>query len=136
MGFFDKFKQGSKDMIKSYDKVKLNQKLSYEELHEIMKAGTYPCGEPQLTGKGIMHCIQFPPVDKYVIQVALSGTTVTITKIYNGVGGILKETVGDAVTGGWYDVLNSENIDLNQMTRIIGEELIRLCGEKGLLKTA
>ena len=83
-----------------------------------------------------MHCIQFPPVDKYVIQVALSGTTVTITKIYNGVGGILKETVGDAVTGGWYDVLNGENIDLNQMTRIIGEELTRLCGEKGLLKTA
>ena len=82
------------------------------------------------------HCIQFPPVDNYVIQVALSGTTVTITKIYNGVGGILKETVGDAVTGGWYDVLNGENIDLNQMTRIIGEELTRLCGEKGLLKTA
>jgi hypothetical protein len=40
------------------------------------------------------------------------------------------------VTGGWYDVLNGENIDLNQMTRIIGEELTRLCGEKGLLKTA
>ncbi|WP_204355475.1 hypothetical protein [Acetobacterium sp. KB-1] len=54
----------------------------------------------------------------------------------NGVGGILKETVGDAVTGGWYNALNGENIDLNQMTRIVGEELSRLCGEKGLLKTA
>ncbi|WP_423055688.1 hypothetical protein [Acetobacterium carbinolicum] len=54
----------------------------------------------------------------------------------NGVGGILKETVGDAVTGGWYNALNGENIDLNQMTRIVGEELSRLCDEKGLLKTA
>jgi hypothetical protein len=133
MGLFDMFKQGTKDAIKGYDKVKLNKKLNYEELYDIMKAGTYPCGEPFLTGKGIMHCIQFPPVDKYLIQISISGTTVTIAKIYSGVGGILKESVGDAVTGGWYDVLNGENVDLNQMTRIIGEEVTRLCQGKGLI---
>ncbi|AFA46897.1 hypothetical protein [Acetobacterium woodii] len=133
MGLFDKFKQGSKDMIKSYDKVKLNKKLTYDDLYEVMREGTYPCGEPQLTGKGMMRCIKFPPVDKYVIQVALSGTTVTITKVYSGVGGILKETVGDAVTGGWYNALNGENIDLNQLTRIVGNELTKLCELKGLL---
>lgn len=133
MGLFSKAKEAGKDMVKMYDKVKLSRKMSYEELYEIMKTGTYSVGEPFLTGKGIMHCIQFPEVNKYKIQVAISGKTVTITRIYNGIGGIAKEAVGNVLTKGVYDVLNSENIDLNRATREIGEELTRLLEANGLL---
>lgn len=134
MGLFDKFKKTGTDMAKVYDKVKVNKKLTYDELLEIMKEGTYPSGQPFITGKGIMRCIQFPAVDKYLIQVALSGTTITITKIYNGIGGLVKESVGDALTNGWYQGINGENIELNQLTRIIGEEVSRILEGKGLLK--
>ncbi len=134
MGLFDKFKKTSTDMVKGYDKVKLNRKMTYEELVEIMKEGSYPSGQPFLTGKGIMHCIQFPPVDKYLIQVSLTGTTITIAKIYNGLGGLVKESAGDLFTNGWYQGINGENIELNQLTRIIGQELSSILEAKGLLK--
>lgn len=134
MGFFDKLKTGAEDLVKGYDKVKLNQKLTYEELLEIMQEGSYPCGKPDITGKGIMRCIRFPAVNKYLIQVALTGKTITISKIYSGVEGFVKEVAGDVATDGWYSAVNGENIDLNRMTRIIGEELSKLLKTKGLLK--
>ena len=31
MGFFDSFKSGAKDVFKGYDKVKLNDKITYDE---------------------------------------------------------------------------------------------------------
>ena len=37
MGFFDSFKSGAKDVFKGYDKVKLKEKITYDELYEIMK---------------------------------------------------------------------------------------------------
>ena len=40
MGFFDSFKSGAKDVFKGYDKVKLNDKITYDELYEIMKDET------------------------------------------------------------------------------------------------
>lgn len=33
MGFFDSFKSGAKDVFKGYDKVKLNDKITYDELY-------------------------------------------------------------------------------------------------------
>lgn len=133
MGLFDMFKSTAKDAFKSYDKVKLNKKLTYEELLDIMKDGTYSVGEPFITGTGIMKCIQFPPVDKYKIQVAVSGKTVMISKIYNGMGGMAKEMVGEALLSDMYDVANEENISLNRATREIGETLAALCQAKGLM---
>ena len=65
MGFFDSFKSGAKDVFKGYDKVKLNDKITYDELYEIMKDETYSVGKPEITGSGLMRCIQFPAVDKY-----------------------------------------------------------------------
>ena len=47
MGFFDSFKSGAKDVFKGYDKVKLNDKITYDELYEIMKDETYSVGKPQ-----------------------------------------------------------------------------------------
>ncbi|GMQ61984.1 hypothetical protein [Vallitalea maricola] len=134
MGLFNKFKQGAEDLVKGYDKVKLNKKLTYEELLEIMQDGSYPCGKPDITGKGIMKCIRFPAVDKYLIQVAVTGKTITISKIYSGTEGFVKEVAGDLATDGWYSAVNGENIDLNRMTRSIGEELSKLLKAKGLLK--
>ena len=46
MGFFDSFKSGAKDVFKGYDKVKLNDKITYDELYEIMKDETYSVGKP------------------------------------------------------------------------------------------
>ncbi|MBF4692229.1 hypothetical protein [Fusibacter ferrireducens] len=134
MGFLKKFKQGATDAIKMYDKVKTNKKLTYDELYEIMKDGTYSIGVPEIKGSGIMRCIKFPPVDKYLVQVAVTGTTITITRVYSGVEGFAKEAMGNALTDGMYDVLNKENIDLNRATREVGEVLSGLLGEKGLLK--
>ena len=68
MGFFDSFKSGAKDVFKGYDKVKLKDKITYDELYEIMKDETYSVGKPEITGSGLMRCIQFPAVDKYKIQ--------------------------------------------------------------------
>ncbi len=133
MGLFSKLKSRTTDIVKGYDAIKVNRKLTYEELLDIMKDGTYPCGEPNITGKGIMKCIRFPAVNKYMIQVAINGRTIMVTKVYNGAGGMLKEVAGNAATDGWYFVFNGENIDLNRMTRIIGEEISGLLIKKGIL---
>ena len=79
MGFFDSFKSGAKDVFKGYDKVKLNDKITYDELYEIMKDETYSVGKPEITGSGLMRCIQFPAVDKYKIQIAITSKTITIS---------------------------------------------------------
>lgn len=134
MGFFSKLKESATDSIKMYDKVKTNKKLTYEEVLEIMKEGTYSIGTPDIQGSGIMKCIKFPPVDKYLVQVAITGTTITITKIYNGVSGMMKETAGDIMSDGFYSAVNKENIDLNRATREIGATLSELLQAKGLLK--
>jgi len=91
MGFFDSFKSGAKDVFKGYDKVKLKEKITYDELYEIMKDETYSVGKPEITGSGLMRCIQFPAVDKYKIQIAITSKTITISKIYSGAGGLAKE---------------------------------------------
>ena len=54
MGFFDSFKSGAKDVFKGYDKVKLNDKITYDELYEIMKDETYSVGKPEITGSGLI----------------------------------------------------------------------------------
>ncbi len=134
MGLFDKFAQSSKDAFKGYDKIKTTEKMNTDQLFEIIKDGTYSMGKPEITGSGIMRAIRFPPVNKYYLQVSVSGTTIMIVKAYNGVGGLAKEALGDAVTGGWYDIVNKENIDSNRGTREVGAEISRLLEEKGLLK--
>ena len=48
MGFFDSFKSGAKDVFKGYDKVKLKEKITYDELYEIMKDETYSVGKPEI----------------------------------------------------------------------------------------
>ena len=93
MGFFDSFKSGAKDVFKGYDKVKLKEKITYDELYEIMKDETYSVGKPEITGSGLMRCIQFPAVDKYKIQIAITSKTITISKIYSGAGGLAKEII-------------------------------------------
>lgn len=133
MGLFGSLKKVTDDTCKRYDKVKMTKKLSYEELYDIIKNGKYSVGEPFLTGKGIMHCIQFPPVDKYLIQIAITGKTITISNIFHGIGGAVKELAGDAITDGWYSTLNEENIDLNRATREVGTEISCLLEAQGLL---
>ena len=132
MGFFDSFKSGAKDVFKGYDKVKLNDKITYDELYEIMKDETYSVGKPEITGSGLMRCIQCPAVDKYKIQIAITSKTITISKIYSGAGGLAKEIIGDAFTNGMYDIVNEENIDLNRATREVGEKLKVLLEKRGL----
>jgi hypothetical protein len=134
MGFFNKLKQGTTDTIKGYDKVKTNRKLSYEELLEIMQCGTYSIGVPKIQGSGIMKCIKFPPVDKYLVQVAVTGTTISIVKINNGVSSLIKEAAKDTISNGYYSILNEENINLNRATREVGETIRGILKEKRLLK--
>ncbi len=122
----------SKKMFKGYDKVKTTQKMTYDELLVEMQAGTYDAGEPFITGEGFMRCIQFPPSGMYKIQVAISGKTITVAKIYDGVGGFAQETIGDVVTDGWFKSLNSENLDQNELTWAVAAEIKRLLEAKGL----
>lgn len=133
MGLFGAIKDANKKMHKMYDKVKMTQKLSYDELLEIMKDGTYPVGEPEISGSGIMRAIRFPATGKYQIMVAITGTTITISNSYSGVGGFAKEAVGDALTDGWYNGLNKENLDGNAAVEAIGKEISRLLEQKGML---
>lgn len=133
MGLFDAIKDANKKMNKMYDKVKMTKKLSYDELLEIMKDGTYPVGTPDITGSGIMRAIRFESTGKYQIMVAISGTTITISKSYSGVGGLAKESIGDALTGGWYNGLNKENLEGNEAVEEIGKEISRLLEQQGLL---
>ena len=58
MGFFDSFNSGAKDVFKGYDKVKLKDKITYDELYEIMKDETYSVGKPEITGSGLMVCLK------------------------------------------------------------------------------
>lgn len=122
-----------KDYFKGYEKTKTTQKLTYDELYDIIKDGNFPCGQPELTGTGMMRCIQFPAVDKYRLQIAIMGNTITITKIYSGVKGALKEMALDAVTDNNYGLLNHESVDANRMTETVRSEIARLLDAKGLL---
>lgn len=122
-----------KDYFKGYEKTKTTQKLTYDELYDIIKDGNFPCGQPELTGTGMMRCIQFPAVDKYRLQIAIMGNTITITKIYSGVKGALKEMALDAVTDNNYGLLNHESVDANRMTETVRGEIARLLDAKGLL---
>lgn len=133
MGLFNAIKDANKKMNKMYDKVKMTQKLDYDELLDIMKDGTYPVGEPAITGSGIMRAIRFESTGKYQIMVAVTGTTITISKSYSGAGGLAKEVVGDALTGGWYNGLNKENLDGNEAVEAIGKEISRLLELRGML---
>lgn len=133
MTLFNKLKTKTTDCVKGYDAIKVNRKLTYEDLLDIMKKGTYPCEYPDITGHGIMKCIRFPAVNKYMIQVAINGKTIMVTKVYSGPEGGLKEVSGNAATDGWYFVFNGKNIDLNQMTHIIGQEISELLLERDLL---
>jgi len=133
MGLFDALKSGATDAFKQYDKVKVNKKITYDELLEIMLKGTYSIGTPAITGSGIMRCIRFPAVDKYMVQVAITSKTITITRVYANAGGIAKEMVGNVLTDGFYDVANKENIDLNRATREVGEVITKLLTEAGYM---
>ncbi len=133
MGIFSKLADTSKKMCKMYDKVKMSKKLTYDELFEIMKEGTYPLGEPEINGSGFMRAIRFQATGKYQVMVAITSTTITISSSYSGVGGFAKELVGDAVTDGWYSGLNKENLDGNEAVEAVGKEIARLLQAKGLL---
>ncbi len=128
MGLFD----FAKKMTKGYDKVKTKEKMTYDELYEVIKTGTFEAGEPFITGEGFMRCIQFPPTGKYKLQVAITGKTITVAKIYNGLGGLASETVGDVVTDGWYTGLNEENLEQNEMTWKVAEVIKTMLQDKGL----
>ncbi len=128
MGLFD----FGKKMVKGYDKVKTTEKLTYEELYEVIKDGTFSGGKPFLTGSGIMHCIQFPTTGKYKLQIAITGKTITVSKIYDGLGGMAAEGIGDALTGGWFSSLNQENLEQNEASWEVAAEIKRLLEAKGL----
>lgn len=122
-----------KDSFKGYDKLKTNTSVTYEELFESMEDGNFPCGKPELIGREIMKYIKFPPVDKYAVQVSVSGKTITVMKTYSGAGGLAKEIAGDTLTKGWFSMLNKENVEQNQATRTVIAEIKRLFTERGLI---
>ena len=75
MGLIKGFKKG----VINYTKIKLREKLNYDQLYEVIKDGDYPSGKPEITGKGIMRAIRFEATGKYQIMVALSGRTISIS---------------------------------------------------------
>jgi hypothetical protein len=81
-----------------------------------------------------MRCIRFPVVDKYRLQVAISGTTVSIAKVFANVSGFAKTAAVDAVFEAPVSAFEGESIDLNRATREVGETLRGLLKEKDLLK--
>ncbi len=128
MGLFD----FGKKMVKGYDKVKTKEKMTYDELYDAIKDATFEAGEPFITGEGFMRCIQFPPTGKYKLQVAIAGKTITVAKIYNGLGGLAQESVGDVLTDGWYTGVNKENREQNEMSWKVAEVIKTKLQEKGL----
>lgn len=122
-----------KKMYKMYSNIKMNRKMSYEELYEIIKDGEYPIGKPEISGEGIMHAIRFQPTGKYQIMVGMAGKTLTVSKSYSGVTGFVKIAALDSVTNGLYQGLNKENLDGNEAVEKIGKEISRLLELNGLL---
>lgn len=133
MSLLKKTMKFGKKMVKMYDKVKMTEKMNYDDLYEIIKDGDYPLGQPAITGNGIMRAIRFDPTGKYQVMVAISGKTITISKSYANLGGFVKEAALDSVTDGLYHGLNKENLDGNEAVELIGKEIARLLEEKGLL---
>ena len=133
MGLFKDTLKANKKMNKMYNKVKMNQKISYDELFEIIKDGDFPIGKPAISGSGIMRAIRFEATGKYQIMVSISGKNVMVSKSYSGVKGFAKEVAGDALTDGWYHGVNKENIDGNEAVEMIGIEISKLLGKQGFL---
>ncbi|NLC03559.1 MAG: hypothetical protein GX787_04675 [Tissierellia bacterium] len=129
MGLIKGFKKG----VINYTKIKLREKLNYDQLYEVIKDGDYPSGKPEITGKGIMRAIRFEATGKYQIMVALSGRTISISNIHSGVSGMAKEMVADAFTDDLYGVFNNEKQDGNANVQEIGKEVRRLLEEANLL---
>lgn len=133
MGLLGKLKGANKKMNVMYYNVKLKEKISVDDLYEIVCEGEYKLGKPEITGNGIMRAIRFAPMGKYQITIA-AGKTVNIAKNYADVKGFAKEVAIDSVTDGWYHSLNSENLDGNALVQEMGKQIESLLGEKGLLK--
>lgn len=129
MGLIKGFKKG----VINYTKIKLREKLDYDQLYEVIKDGNYPSGRLEITGKGMMRAIRFDATGKYQIMVALSGKTISISNIHSGIGGMAKEMVGDSVTSGLFGVFNKEKQDGNENVQEIGKEVRRLLEEANLL---
>ena len=129
MGLIKGFKKG----VINYTKMKVQKKLDYDQLYEIIKDGNYPSGKPEITGKGMMRAIRFNATGKYQIMVALSGKTISISNIYSGAEGMAKEMLGDAVTNDLFGVFNKEKQDGNEHVQEIGKEVRRLLEQADLL---
>ena len=129
MGLFKDVKKG----IKTYNKVKVKRKMTYDELYEIIKDGEYPLAQPEITGKGMMRAIRFDSTGKYQIMVAISGKTIAVSKVNSGVGSFAQEMVGDALTDGWFKILNKENLKSSDDVEVIGKEISRLLEKADLL---
>lgn len=129
MGLLKGFKKG----VINYTKMKVKEKLTYDQLYEIIKDGNYPLGELKITGKGMMRAIRFDATGKYQIMVALSGKTISISNIHSGAGGMATEMLVDSVTNDLYGVFNKEKQDGNENVQEIGKEVRRLLEEANLL---
>ena len=121
-------------MIHNYDKIKVTEKLDYDQLYEIIKDGNYPAGSPEITGKGIMRAIRFPASGKYQLMASLSGNTIVLNNNYSGAGGLAKEMIGDSLTGGFFGLFNKERQDGNDIVDEVGAEMSRLFDEAGILE--
>lgn len=123
----------AKDVVRSYAIIKTNRKLTYEELYAMLSSTTFSAGIPAITGSRL-RCIRFPEQDGYHIQVAISGCSVKINKVYGGVSGMLEESTANAVVSDWKNTARGRNQVLKNSMDELAETLEKLLEKNGYLK--
>ncbi len=117
----------------SYEFIKVKNKLTDDEIYEMIKDVEFPIGKPEISGKGMMRRILFPPGQMHQVQVKFSMGKVCVNTVPAGAGGFAKGLVADALTDGWattVDVFGTQSDHVQAVADIIKKVL----EEKGLLK--
>lgn len=114
--------------MKGYERIKLKEPMTTEELFEKIKDGNYPQGAPTLSGSGKGAQIDFPPNNKYKPMAIASGKSITISQVYNGVGGLVQEMGMETLTNGWSTIFNKDRNKNSDDIVMIKNEIVRILG--------
>ncbi len=75
----------------SFKTMRLQKKLTLEELYELIKDAKYPCGTPEIATQGLGKLIKFPGDGVQAIQITLGTGMISVAVLADGMSGLAKE---------------------------------------------
>ncbi len=70
-----------KRWVVAYGKIRLSERMTYDQLLDIIEKGQYEVGKPSIVRQGIVRSIRFREYKEFKIQVMIADRVVTIRKM-------------------------------------------------------